>query len=150
MVCLEFSRLRWEDMLKPGKSGMEIVLSAVATYLILKGGRSFVGKKLTLGYMACMLSLTTIWYIAGACLTADSLEGDDLEELECSAVALTTKATAMIQILGSDVLLVRQNPHDACPLQYHNIGIGISYVHHMGEGLACDSCTRHALRNNRR
>jgi hypothetical protein len=148
MVRFEFPRFRLEDILKPGKSGMEIVLSAVATYLILKSGRSFVGKKLTLGYMACMLSLTTIWYIAGACLTADSLEGDDLEELECSAVALTTKATAMIQILGSDVLLVRENSHDACPLQYLNIEIGISHVHYMGEGLACDYCTRRALHNN--
>jgi hypothetical protein len=93
---------------------MELVLSTVATYLILKSRRPFIGKKLTLGYMACMLALTTAWYIAGARLNSYLLAGEIPDGAECSAVFLTSKVTAMAQILGSDVLLVCTNQLDTC------------------------------------
>jgi hypothetical protein len=98
---------RLGGLLRATIAGMEIILSVVATYLIVKSGRPFVGRKLTLGYMACMVILTSIWFIAGARLTAELLlEGEVPSGGECSAVIMATKVTAMLQVLGSDVLLV--------------------------------------------
>jgi hypothetical protein len=116
---------------------MAIVLFAVTIYFILKSGRSFARKRLTIGYMVFSLALTTTWFIAGTSTASYMLVRKVPDDVRCSTVVLTTSVTAMLQFLSSDILLVRTTSLDTCTFRQSNKGIGISRIHGMGEEHAC-------------